>query len=207
MKCVQGRELDDDEPEPPVPPGLGSLSRPLKTLADFLRLDPDLLAATAEASPALQPKIPSTATLRRLGEAQPELAKDEIILRLLRGDEAHLRAELLRRLDGAAGCSDVGELRRTLRDTPSTLTEVGSSYEPGSAVTSEQQPQVAATTARRGSPHSWEHAFHNRLAPQARRSTHSLDPVSMHQCGAGRRSRPSGKARTSWASSVRASIM
>ncbi len=100
---MQGRELDDDEPEPPVPPGLGGLSGPLQALADFLRLDPDLLAAAAAASPALQPKTASAAALSRWVKALPESEKDEMLLRLLRGDEAHLRAELLRRFHGAAG--------------------------------------------------------------------------------------------------------
>jgi hypothetical protein len=35
-----------------VPAGLGELSGPLHSLADFLRLDRDLLAAAAEASRA-----------------------------------------------------------------------------------------------------------------------------------------------------------
>ncbi|MEU7882834.1 hypothetical protein [Microbispora bryophytorum] len=43
----------EDELEPPVPAGLGSLSAPQWALADFLRLDADLLAVAAEASPPL----------------------------------------------------------------------------------------------------------------------------------------------------------
>jgi hypothetical protein len=100
LLCVQGRELDDAEPEPPVPPGLGSLSGPLMALADFLRLDPDLLAAAAEASPSLRPKTISAAALSRWIKTLPESEKDEVLLRLCRGDEAHLRAELLRRFNG-----------------------------------------------------------------------------------------------------------
>jgi hypothetical protein len=102
LLCVQGRELDDDEPEPPVPPGLRGLSGPLKALADFLRLDPDLLAAAAEASPALQPKTASAAALSHWVTALPESEKDEMLVRLLRGDDAHLRAELLCRFHGTA---------------------------------------------------------------------------------------------------------
>ncbi|MEU7913109.1 hypothetical protein [Microbispora bryophytorum] len=45
----------EDELEPPVPAGLGSLSAPQWALADFLRLDADLLAVAAEASPPLVP--------------------------------------------------------------------------------------------------------------------------------------------------------
>lgn len=43
---------NEDDLEPPVPAGLGSLSAPQRALADFLRLDPDLLAVAAEAGPA-----------------------------------------------------------------------------------------------------------------------------------------------------------
>ena len=39
--------------KPPVPPGLDSLSAPQRALADFLRLDADLLTVAAEASPPL----------------------------------------------------------------------------------------------------------------------------------------------------------
>ena len=44
---------DEDELEPPVPAGLGSLTAAQRALADFLRLDPDLLQAAAENSPGL----------------------------------------------------------------------------------------------------------------------------------------------------------
>ncbi|MDT7803001.1 MAG: hypothetical protein QOI78_6434 [Actinomycetota bacterium] len=44
-----GRDADDDL-EPPVPPGLGSLTAAQRALADFLRLDADLLAIAAQAS-------------------------------------------------------------------------------------------------------------------------------------------------------------
>src|ERR1039458_9996996 len=46
-------EDDEDEREPPVPAGLGSLTAPQRALADFLRVDPDLLAVAAQASPEL----------------------------------------------------------------------------------------------------------------------------------------------------------
>ncbi len=49
---VQVGELDDDYFEPPVPPGLRALSASLASMAEFLRIDPDLLYVAAEASPA-----------------------------------------------------------------------------------------------------------------------------------------------------------
>src|SRR4051812_30783793 len=47
---VQEEELDESEVEPPVPDGLTSLSSPLARLADFLRIDRDLLAVASERS-------------------------------------------------------------------------------------------------------------------------------------------------------------
>ena len=44
---------DEDELEPPVPAGLGSLTAAQRALADFLRLDADLLQVAAESSPGL----------------------------------------------------------------------------------------------------------------------------------------------------------
>ena len=51
LTCVQAGELDEEESEPPVPAGLGALGGGLRSLADFLRIDPDLLAVAATASP------------------------------------------------------------------------------------------------------------------------------------------------------------
>jgi len=45
---AQSGELDDDDTEPPVPPGLGQLSASLESLAEFLRIDDDLLHVAAE---------------------------------------------------------------------------------------------------------------------------------------------------------------
>jgi len=116
LLCVQGRGLDDDEVEPAVPPGLGKLSGPLRSLADFLRLDQDLLAAAAEASRSVVEKAPSAAALKRWAKGLPDEDKDAVIVRLLQGEHAHLRAELLRRFHSPSTVSTgsdgrtVGEL-------------------------------------------------------------------------------------------------
>jgi len=101
--CVQNRELDDDEPEPPVPPGLAELSGSLQALTEFLRLDADLLSAAAEASRPLTVKAPSVPALKRWVGRLPEADKDEALVRVLRGDVALLRSELLSRFHGVAG--------------------------------------------------------------------------------------------------------
>ncbi|GGM14961.1 hypothetical protein ACFFX1_04165 [Dactylosporangium sucinum] len=116
LLCVQDRELDEDELEPAVPPGLAELSGPLRSLADFLRLDQDLLDTAARASAPLTTKAPSAAALTKWVRRLPEADKDQAIVRLLRGDGTHLRAELLRRYGGGTapeavrGGRTVGEL-------------------------------------------------------------------------------------------------
>ena len=50
LLAVQCEEIDDDAPEPDVPAGLATLSAPLAALAEFLRIDADLLQAAAEGS-------------------------------------------------------------------------------------------------------------------------------------------------------------
>ncbi|MET7396325.1 hypothetical protein ABZS66_22875 [Dactylosporangium sp. NPDC005572] len=116
LLCVQDQELDEDELEPPVPPGLAELSGPLQSLAGFLRLDDDLLDTAAQASAPLTAPAPSAAALAMWVKQLPAADKDKVIVRLLRGDGTHLRAELLRQYSGGAapaavsGGRTVGEL-------------------------------------------------------------------------------------------------
>lgn len=108
LLCVQNRELADDEPEPPVPPGLRDLSGPQRALVDFLRLDPDLLAIAAETSAPLKAQMSSTAALSRWVKALPEPEKNDLLVRLMRGDDAHLRSELLARFHGTTPNESTG---------------------------------------------------------------------------------------------------
>lgn len=116
LLCVQNQGLDEDALEPPVPPGLATLSGPLRSLAGFLRLDEDLLETAAQASAPRTAKAPSKAALAKWVKHLPAADKDEAIVRLLRGDGARLQAELLRRYGGgtaiepAGGGRTVGEL-------------------------------------------------------------------------------------------------
>jgi hypothetical protein len=107
LLCVQNEELDEEEREPPVPPGLRKLSGPLRSLADFLRLDEDLFATAAQASPALDAQMPSAAALTKWVKQLPQADKDKVIVRLLRGDGAHLHAELLRRYGSGADSAPI----------------------------------------------------------------------------------------------------
>ncbi|MEV4158622.1 hypothetical protein [Nonomuraea dietziae] len=92
----------EDELEPPVPPGLGSLSAPQRALADFLRLDDDLLAAAAEASQPAQPVQHDRKSLATWIGTLPATRKDALLLRVVEDDAAGVRWELLREFGGEA---------------------------------------------------------------------------------------------------------
>jgi hypothetical protein len=99
--------LDDAAVEPPVPPGLGTLSPALQALADFLRVGPDLTAAAAERSPALSTS-PSAAEVERWVVGLPAAEKDALLLRLAAGEALHLPSEMQRQL-GAGPTAVPGE--------------------------------------------------------------------------------------------------
>ncbi|MGW0820996.1 hypothetical protein [Streptomyces sp. NPDC002845] len=111
LSALAAWELEDDDeeeyqtcPEPPVPAGLGELTAPQRALADFLRVDADLLAVSAQASPASpkEPPRPTKKELVPLIAALPQKEKDALLLRLALGAEPRLRTDLLHRLRGAA---------------------------------------------------------------------------------------------------------
>jgi hypothetical protein len=106
----------DGDLEPPVPPGLRTLTAAQRALADFLRLDDDLLAVAAEAS--LTP-AESMADLDRLTawvENLPTAEKNQLLLRAVRDRPADVRTELLGRFYAETGTADSSPHRRTVGD-------------------------------------------------------------------------------------------
>ncbi|MFC0097805.1 hypothetical protein ACFFKH_09715 [Micromonospora marina] len=97
LRCVQSEDIADDEPEPPVPAGLGTLDAPLTAVAEFLRIDPDLIVAAAAGSAPATSGEPTAAQLRTwvFGLRAPD--KDAILTDLITGGDSHLRSRLLRR--------------------------------------------------------------------------------------------------------------
>ncbi len=89
---AQEEELDESEVEPPVPDGLNALSASLARLADFLRIDQDLLAIAAERSSA---ESNANAGLAEWIAALPVREKDRLLLDVIRGQDAHIGAQLL----------------------------------------------------------------------------------------------------------------
>ncbi len=112
---AQTGELDDDDAEPPVPPGLGRLSGSLESLAEFMRIDEDLLHVAAEASPPMVEAGLDRNEVRRWVGKLPAKEKDVLITNLMVGaDQAHI-AELLQRfLKEQAGTGGTKTTGRTV---------------------------------------------------------------------------------------------
>lgn len=106
------RDADDDL-EPPVPPGLTALTASQRALADFLRLDDDLLTTAAGASaPIDHTDDPGEVTdwVARL----PAGEKDRLLTRVVLGESARVRMELLRRFRGDTAPTSPTPSRRTV---------------------------------------------------------------------------------------------
>jgi hypothetical protein len=97
LLAVQSGELDQDTPEPRVPGGLDAQAASLAALTGFLRVDPDLLAAAAEAG------IEDTGELERFRSWVERLPAREQQRWLLRAAD---------NLDLAVGSVLLGEFRR-----------------------------------------------------------------------------------------------
>ena len=107
---------DDDELEPPVPPGLATLTASQQALADFLRLDDDLVNVAATTSPPLEN---ATNDPRELAEWITNLSlveKDQLLLRVARDHAATVRTELLCRFRRQSTRAVPSVPRRTVAD-------------------------------------------------------------------------------------------
>jgi hypothetical protein len=91
LLSVQAEEVGDEEAEPPLPPGLRALSAPLRAVADFLRLDEDLLTAAATASAEVQTVAESAGELARWIEDLPGAEKDALLVQAARGEGSQAR--------------------------------------------------------------------------------------------------------------------
>jgi hypothetical protein len=117
LLSAQGRAMDEDATEPPVPAGLGELTASLQAFADFLRIDRDLLHVAANASAKLDATASGTGIEQWIA-ALPDAKKTDWLVRLAGGQEPHLRAEMLRRFRTSRLQREPrrGETLRTVRD-------------------------------------------------------------------------------------------
>ena len=97
LELAQSDCLGEDDREPPVPDGLGELSAALANLADFLRIDQDLLAIAAQASAPLAEAGPNLCDLRNWVTGLPAKEKDDLLSGFVTEEQPALAAELRQR--------------------------------------------------------------------------------------------------------------
>jgi hypothetical protein len=106
----------EHEPEPPVPAGLATLTGPQRALADFLRLDDDLLAVAAETSPPLNQTPNDRGQLATWVNNLPMVEKNRLLVRIVEDRTAAVRMELLRRFRDEHTTNTPAQPRRTVAD-------------------------------------------------------------------------------------------
>jgi hypothetical protein len=87
-------EIDEDEEEPPVPPGLGKLGRPLQTMCRVFGIDEDLLQAAAKASGKSQ-LLASEGALEKWIAALPSKEKDRLLVEACEGNAQQVAGGLM----------------------------------------------------------------------------------------------------------------
>jgi hypothetical protein len=112
---VFDRDADNDL-EPPVPPGLGMLTAGQRALADFLRLDDELLAIAAQTSPPLAQASDDPEALAAWVNRLPVDEKNRLLERVVQGEAARVRMEMLRHFRGDSAPAIPFPTSRTVAD-------------------------------------------------------------------------------------------
>lgn len=121
LLCAQSDELDDEDVEPPVPPGLGQLSASLESLVEFLRIDTDLLLVAARASQPMVDVRENQEEIRKwVGKLQAD-EKDAVLTRLIAGEDLSPATELFRRFMRESDQENQGPSEQSRRRSVSKL--------------------------------------------------------------------------------------
>lgn len=106
LAAVEGGAVDDEAPEPPLPPGLVTLPASLDALAELLMLDRDLIGAAAVGSELVPASSGSPReVLVAWIAALPEQEKTALLVRLAADRDGTVGAELRQRHREASGAS------------------------------------------------------------------------------------------------------
>ncbi len=106
----------EDDLEAPLPPGLGSLSAAQRALADFLRLDADLLAVAAAASPPLPQRGNDPRQLAEWIAGRSAAEKNRLLQRVAEGEGVRVGMELQRRFHEHTTPNAPASPRRTVAE-------------------------------------------------------------------------------------------
>lgn len=119
---VENGELADEDPEPPVSAGLADLTEAQQELASFFFLDQDLIRTAAQASPSLRQADLPLEQIGRWLENSSAKEKDDLLARLIAGDEPHLARTLY--LQAVESPQDRQTTERTVGELLATAKEV-----------------------------------------------------------------------------------
>lgn len=150
LLSVQQDEVDLDDAEPAVPPGLGSLPVSLQAMAEFLGIDELLIAIAAEGSEPEEPDPPGLVEwIARLSVDE----KNALLHQVARGEHAQVEAMLARRFrdEVRTGCGDVKRTRRTAGELLTrfdAILEAREEEEARRAAEARRQREAAAAAAR-----------------------------------------------------------
>jgi hypothetical protein len=97
LLCAQTGQLDEEDLEPPVPPGLNELTASLASLAEFMLIDADMLQVAARTSQPVEDATPKRDEIRAWVARLPASEKDEWLTQLVAGEGVSLGSDLLRR--------------------------------------------------------------------------------------------------------------
>ena len=98
LLCAQRGDLEDDDLEPPVPAGLAQLSASLESLVEFLRIEADLIDVAATASAPIAQVEPKPEEVREWLATVPLAEKDDLLTRVIAGNDGALSSEFVRRM-------------------------------------------------------------------------------------------------------------
>jgi hypothetical protein len=145
--CAEMHEIDEEELEPPVPPNLADLNAPLKSFADFMRFDTDLIAVAAENSISEDQQTDLKA-LRTWIHNLPESEKDDILIRSVEAPSPHLGIELIQRFQQTISTKDNSKMDEQLRNVEDLLSKAETSAEERKRRAAEQKAREQARKKR-----------------------------------------------------------
>lgn len=99
LTATEDGAFEDDHPEPM--PGIGPLTDSLQAFVDFVRIDPDLVAAAAERPATTIPAAVPAEAARQAIAALPDSEKTDLLTRFVTGDRRltpEIQGEIRRRL-------------------------------------------------------------------------------------------------------------
>lgn len=154
LMCATAQELDDEDVEPPVPPGLASMSAALKAFTEFFQIDRCAIEIAARESAALQPSSTDRGAIDAWVHNLAQEEKDAILSAFLAGDGAAAMSSLRSRFHRSqAGSQTRTVSSRTVGDLLDAASELAeerqqAAEEKAAREEAERQRQAARARAR-----------------------------------------------------------